>query len=283
VIRLPVPVAVILGLGLAFLYIPSFVLIAYSFNASALVTVWGGFSLSWYGRLLHDPAVLHAALLSLEVAFMAASIAVVLGTLAAAALVRVRRFPGRALLVGMVHAPLVVPEIITGITLLLLFVSLLQVIGWPAHRGFVTLVLAHSTFCMAYVAITVLPRLAAADPALEEAAMDLGAGPFTAFIDTTLPIIAPALLSGWMLGFILSLDDLVISSFVTGPGASTLPMVIYSKIKLGISPDMNALACLTMVFVTAAVVGIAMTTNRAERRRLGGDLPAGAAPAPVMQ
>jgi putrescine transport system permease protein len=266
VIRLPLSLAIILGLGLAFLYVPSLVLIAYSFNASALVTVWGGFSLIWYGRLLHDPAVLHAALLSLEVAFMAASLAVVLGTLAAGALVRVRRFPGRALLVGMVHAPLVVPEIITGITLLLLFVSLLQVIGWPAHRGFLTLVLAHTTFGMAYVAVTVLPRLAAADRALEEAAMDLGAGPFTAFMDTTLPIIAPALLSGWMLGFILSLDDLVISSFVTGPGASTLPMVIYSKIKLGISPDMNALACLTMVFVAVVVVGVAVATQRAEPR-----------------
>ncbi len=250
--RLPTPLAVILGLGLAFLYIPSLVLIAYSFNASALVTVWGGLSMVWYSRLLHDPAVLHAALLSLEVAFVAASLAVVLGTLAAAALVRVRRFPGRALLVGMVHAPLVVPEIITGITLLLLFVSLL---------------LAHTTFCMAYVAITVLPRLATADRALEEAAMDLGAGPFAAFMDTTLPIIAPALLAGWMLAFILSLDDLVISSFVTGPGASTLPMVIYSKIKLGISPDMNALACLTMVFVAASVIGIAVMTSRAERRR----------------
>jgi len=244
----------VLALGLGFLYLPIAVLIAYSFNASALVTVWGGFSTVWYGRLLHNPQILNAMGLSLEVAVTAASSAVVLGTLAAVALVRVPRFRGRLLLTGMVHAPLVMPEIITGIALLLMFVSMGQAFGWPRHRGFTTLVLAHVTFCIAYVTVTVLPRLAVAERDLEDAAMDLGAGPIRAFLEITLPLIAPALLSGWLLSLTLSLDDLVISSFVAGPGASTLPMVIYSKVKLGVSPDMNALASVIMLVVGAAVL-----------------------------
>jgi putrescine transport system permease protein len=267
--------AAVLVVGLGFLYLPIFVLMAYSFNASALVTVWGGFSTVWYGRLLHNSQVLGAVLLSVEVAVSAASLAVLLGTLAAVALVRMPRFRFRTLLAGMVHAPLVMPEIITGIALLLLFVSMGQALGWPRHRGFMTLVLAHVTFCMAYVTVTVMPRLAAAERDLEEAAMDLGAGPLRAFVEITLPLIAPALLSGWLLSLTLSLDDLVISSFVAGPGSSTLPMVIYSKVKLGVSPDMNALASVILVVVGIAVgvggvLGVRGEAKRGREMRMVG-------------
>ncbi len=264
----PIPLLAILAFGMAFLYVPILVLVGYSFNASALVTVWGGFSTTWYGRLLHNRQVLDAALLSLEVAATAASCAVVLGLLAAIALVRIRRFRFRLLLTGMIHAPLVVPEIITGITLLLLFVSMGQMFGWPKQRDFVTLVLAHISFCMAYVTVTVLPRVASADMDVEEAAMDLGAGRLRAFTDITLPIIAPALLSGWLLCFTLSLDDLVISSFVAGPGSSTLPMVIYSKVKLGVSPDMNALASLVILLVSTGIAVAGWLSRRADRQRV---------------
>ncbi len=267
-LRPPGLLAIVLGLGLAFLYLPILVLVAYSFNASALVTVWGGFSLQWYGRLFGNAQVLQAALLSVEIGVAAASCAVVLGTMAAIALVRIPRFSGRLLLTGLVNAPLVVPEIITGITLLLLFVSMAQLLGWPKHRDFSSLMLAHISFCMAYVVVTVQPRLAGADRMLEEAAQDLGAGPLRAFIDITLPIIAPALISGWLLAFTLSLDDLVISSFVAGPGSSTLPMVIYSKVKLGVSPDMNALASLVILFVGGGVVCAGWLMRRAEVQRL---------------
>jgi len=256
----------ILCLGVALLYVPILALIAYSFNASPLTNVWGGFSTVWYGELLHNRQLLKAALLSLEVAVTASTVALLLGTLAAISLVRWARFPGRLLLTGMVNAPLVMPEIITGITQLLLFVSMVQLIGWP-HRGFATIVLSHVAFCTAYVTITVQSRLQGADRSLEEAAMDLGATPAQAFIDVTLPLIAPALLSSWLLSLTLSLDDLVISSFVAGPGASTLPMVIYSKVKLGVSPDVNALATVIITAVGACVIGGGYIVRRAERRR----------------
>jgi putrescine transport system permease protein len=265
----------ILSFGIAFLYVPILVLIGYSFNASALVSVWGGFSTRWYGELLHNRQILDAAGLSLRIGVTASTAAVVLGTLAAIALVRFQRFRGRLLLTGMINAPLIVPEIITGITQLLLFVSMAQMFGWPAHRGFTTIVLAHIAFCMAYVTITVQSRLQSADRSLEEAAMDLGSGPVRAFIDTTLPIIAPALISGWLLSFTLSLDDLVISSFVSGPGSSTLPMVIYSKVKLGVSPDMNALASLIILAVGAGVILAGWYMRRAERERLAAAQTAG--------
>jgi putrescine transport system permease protein len=261
----PVLLSVLL-FGVAVLYLPILVLIIYSFNASPLVNVWGGFSTAWYAELLHNRQLLRAALLSLEVAVTASTGAVLLGTLAAIALVRFARFRGRLLLTGMVNAPLVMPEIITGITQLLLFVSMVQLFAWP-HRGFTTIVLSHITFCSAYVTITVQSRLQSADRSLEEAAMDLGAGPARAFLEITLPIITPALLSSWLLSFTLSLDDLVISSFVAGPGASTLPMVIYSKVKLGVSPDINALASLIVCAVGLCVVGAGLLMNRAERRR----------------
>jgi putrescine transport system permease protein len=256
----------VLFFGIALLYLPILVLIGYSFNASPLVNVWGGFSTAWYARLLHNRPLLEAALLSLEVAVAASSCAVVLGTLAAVALVRFARFPGRLLLTGMVNAPLVMPEIITGITQLLLFVSMVQLFSWP-HRGFTTIVLSHITFCTAYVTITVQSRLAAADRTLEEAAQDLGASPARAFLEITLPIIAPAIISSWLLCFTLSLDDLVISSFVAGPGASTLPMVIYSKVKLGVSPDINALASLIVCAVGVCIIAAGWLVTRSDRRR----------------
>lgn len=256
----------ILCIGIAMLYLPILVLIAYSFNASALVSVWGGVSTRWYAALLHNDQVLDAAWLSLKVGVVVSTAAVVLGTLAAISLVRFTRFRGRLLLTGMVNAPLVMPEIVTGITQLLLFISMLHLIGWP-HRGFLTIVIAHIAFCTAYVTITVQSRLANVDRSLEEAAMDLGSGPVRAFLDTTLPAISPALASGWLLSFTLSLDDLVISSFVSGPGASTLPMVIFSKVKLGVSPDINALASLIICAVGACVILAGVLMRRADWRR----------------
>lgn len=256
-----------LAIGIALLYVPMLVMIGYSFNASPLVGVWGGLTTHWYAALAGNDQLMSAAWLSLRVGFVAATVAVVLGTLAAISLVRFKSFRGRLLLTGMVNAPLVMPEIITGITQLLLLISMLHLLGWP-HRGFFTIVLAHVAFCTAYVTVTVQSRLGTADRSLEEAAMDLGAGPVRAFFDTTLPIIAPALASSWLLSFTLSLDDLVISSFVSGPGASTLPMVIYSKVKLGVSPDVNALATLIIALVGTGVLVAGLLMRRAERQRV---------------
>jgi putrescine transport system permease protein len=257
----------VLCTGIAILYLPILVLIAYSFNASALVSVWGGFSTEWYRQLLHNDQILDAAWLSLRIGVVVSSASVVLGTLAAVSLTRFTRFRGRLLLTGMVNAPLVMPEIVTGITQLLLFISMLHLLGWP-HRGFTTIAIAHVAFCTAYVTITVRSRLHGMDRSLEEAAMDLGAGPVGAFIDTTLPAIAPALISSWLLSFTLSLDDLVISSFVSGPGASTLPMVIFSKVKLGVTPDVNALASVIICLVGVCVLVAGYVMQRNERQRL---------------
>lgn len=242
--------------GFVFLYAPILSLIIFSFNESKLVTVWGGFSTKWYGELLRNPQILGAAWISLKVAAITATLAMVLGTLAAYVLMRFGRFRGRALLTGMTTAPLVMPEVITGLSLLLLFVSMEQLIGWPAGRGMVTIIIAHVTFAMAYVTVVVQSRLAGMDESLEEAAMDLGARPVRVFFDVTIPVIAPALVAGWLLAFTLSLDDLVVASFVTGPGASTLPMIVFSKVRLGVSPDINALATL-IITVVAVGVGIA--------------------------
>lgn len=247
--------------GFVFLYAPILSLIVFSFNESKLVTVWGGFSLKWYGELMRNPQILGAAWISLKVAAITATLAMVLGTLAAYVLMRFGRFRGRALLTGMTTAPLVMPEVITGLSLLLLFVSLEQLIGWPAGRGMVTIIIAHVTFAMAYVTVVVQSRLAGMDESLEEAAMDLGARPLRVFFDVTIPVIAPALVAGWLLAFTLSLDDLVVASFVTGPGASTLPMIVFSKVRLGVSPDINALATL-IIAVVAVGVGIAMVLLR---------------------
>jgi len=256
-------------LGFAFLYLPIISLVVFSFNESRLVTVWSGFSTKWYGELFADEQMLGAAWLSLRIAFFSASFALVLGTLCAIALVRFKRFRGRTVLAGTVSAPLVMPDVITGLALLLLFVGMESTLGWPAGRGIVTIIIAHTTFCMAYITVVVQSRLSDLDLSLEEAAMDLGATPFRVFFDITLPIIAPALVSGWLLGFTLSLDDLVIASFVSGPGSSTLPMVIFSKIKLGVSPDVNALATIIIGIVALGVLGATIIglrgTSKAKR------------------
>lgn len=258
----------ILALGFGFLYIPILLLIIYSFNASELVTVWGGFSTRWYGEMVRDPQILDAAFLSLQIGALNASVAVVLGTMAGLALARLGRFRGRTLFSGMIAAPLVMPEVITGLSLLLLFVALEHAVGWPDGRGMTTITIAHITFSMAYVAVVVQARLADMDLSVEEAAMDLGARPWKVFFVITVPIIAPALMAGWLLAFTLSLDDLVIASFVSGPGASTLPMVIFSKVRLGVSPEVNALATIIVAIVALGVGLAAWIMVRGSRQRL---------------
>jgi putrescine transport system permease protein len=243
-----------LAFGYAFLYIPLASVIIYSFNDSRLATVWGGFSTRWYGELMKNEEVLDAAFLSLRIAVVTATLATLLGTMAGMALARFGRFRGRTLFSGMITSPLVMPEVITGLSLLLLFVSLQQLTGWPAQRGFSTITIAHTTFALAYVTVIVQSRLASMDESLEEAAMDLGGRPLRVVFDITLPLIAPAMVAGWLLAFTLSLDDVVIASFVSGPGGSTLPMVIFSKIRLGVTPDINALATLIIVVVSVGVV-----------------------------
>nr|WP_323038158.1 ABC transporter permease subunit [Pararhodobacter sp.] len=244
---------IVATLGFVFLYAPIVSLVVFSFNESRLVTVWGGFSTRWYGELLNDGQMLAAAWISLKVGVISATVAMIIGTLAAFVLTRFPRFKGKLMLTGMVTAPLVMPEVITGLSLLLLFVAMESVLGWPAGRGLTTVVIAHATFCSAFVTVIAQSRLRDMDESLEEAARDLGAGPVRVFFDITLPVIAPALISGWLLAFTLSLDDLVIASFVSGPGASTLPMVIFSKVRLGVSPDVNALATIIIVIVAVAV------------------------------
>ena len=241
-------------LGFAFLYAPILSLVIFSFNANRLVTVWSGFSLNSYSSLGEDPQLLPAAWLSLQIAGVAATISLILGTLCAYALVRFRRFRGKTILQATVSAPLVMPDVITGLALLLTFVAMQSLIGWPAGRGILTIIIAHATFCTAYVTVVVQSRLTDLDLSLEEAAMDLGASPVRVFFDITLPIIAPALISAWLLAFTLSLDDLVIASFVSGPGSSTLPMVIFSKIRLGVAPEVNAMATIIIGFVSAGVL-----------------------------
>ncbi len=259
------PLLTVLAFGYAFLYVPILLLIIYSFNESRLVTVWTGFSTKWYVELFRNQQLLDAAWLSVRIAAVNATLAVVLGTLAANALVRHRRFRGRTGFELLLTAPLVMPDVIIGLSLLLLFVAMQQTIGWPDGRGFTTITIAHVTFSMAYVAVVVRARLSQMDRSLEEAAMDLGARPLRVYLTITLPLIAPALLSGWLLAFTLSLDDLVIASFVAGPGSTTLPMVIYSSVRMGVSPQINALATLIVGVVTLAVViaGISMRRGRA--------------------
>jgi putrescine transport system permease protein len=248
--------------GYALLYVPILSVIIYSFNASRLVTLWCGFSLRWYAGLIDDSDLLEAAFLSLRIAVVSATLATALGALVAVALQRVSRLRGRILLSGMVTAPLVMPEIITGLSLLFLFISMANVIGWPATRGATTITIAHITFSMAYVVVVVRSRLAAMDESLEEAAMDLGGRPLAVFFDITVPMLLPALLSGWLLAFALSLDDLVISSFVSGPGATTLPMLIFAKVRLGVTPDINAITTIIIVLVATAVATAAAISGR---------------------
>jgi putrescine transport system permease protein len=256
----------VLVFGYAFLYIPLASVVFYSFNASRLVTVWGGFSTRWYGTLFENQQVLDALYLSLKIAFTSATLATILGTMSGFVLARFGRFKGRTLLSGMVTSPMVMPEVITGLSLLLLFVSLQQLIGWPGQRGFSTITIAHTTFSLAYVAIIVQSRLIAMDESLEEAAMDLGGRPLRVVFDITLPLIAPAMIAGWLLSFTLSLDDLVIASFVSGPGSTTLPMYIFSKVKLGVSPDINALASIIIAVVSIGVTLAWFATRRSASR-----------------
>lgn len=245
-----------LTLGFAFLYLPMIILVIYSFNASKLVTVWAGFSTKWYGELLQNEAFLDAAWVTIRVAVVSSTFATILGTMAAYVLVRSGRFWGRTMFSGMIYAPLVMPEVITGLSLLLLF------IGIGLDRGVLTIVLAHTTFSMCYVSVVVSSRLVSFDQSLEEAAQDLGCTPLESFFLVTLPIIAPAVLSGWLLAFTLSLDDLVIASFASGPSSTTLPIKIFSAVRLGVSPEINALSTIMIAIVTIAVVTASIVTKR---------------------
>jgi len=253
--------------GFAFFYIPILSMIVYSFNASRLATVWGGFSTKWYGSLFANRQILAAALLSLKIALLSATMATILGTMAGISLARFKRFRGRTVFSGLVTAPLVLPDVITGIATLMMFILMAEYIGWPGQRGFTTVTLAHITFSMVYVTTIIHSRLVQADEAIEEAAMDLGSRPWQVMRDITLPVISPAILSGWLLAFTISLDDVVITSFTTGPGTTTLPILIWSKVKLGVTPDINALATIIVGVVTLGVVVAGVMMNRAEKRR----------------
>ncbi|MGS7249935.1 ABC transporter permease subunit [Pseudomonas sp. SK] len=256
-----------LVLGLLFIYLPMLILVIYSFNASKLVTVWGGWSVKWYVGLLDNTQLMGSVMRSLEIACYTAVAAVALGTLAAFVLTRVTRFKGRTLFGGLVTAPLVMPEVITGLSLLLLFVAMAQMIGWPQERGIVTIWIAHTTFCAAYVAVVVSARLRELDLSIEEAAMDLGAKPWKVFFLITIPMIAPSLAAGGMMSFALSLDDLVLASFVSGPGSTTLPMEVFSAVRLGVKPEINAVASLILLSVSLVTFLVWYFSRQAEERR----------------
>lgn len=253
--------------GFAFFYIPIISMIFFSFNGSRLSSVWGGFSIEWYARLFSNAQIMSAAVLSLEIALVSATVATILGTLAGIALARFKKFRGKTLFSGFVTAPLVMPEVITGISMLMLFILMGQWIGWPGKRGFTTVTIAHITFSMTFVATTVHSRLSSVDVSIEEAAMDLGSRPWQVLKDVTLPIILPAIVSGWLLAFTISLDDVVITAFTTGPGSTTLPILIWSKVKLGVTPDINALATVIIVVVGVCVAIAGFVMSRIERQR----------------
>jgi putrescine transport system permease protein len=259
-------IILVLILGYFFLYGPIFSLIFFSFNASKLVTVWAGFSTRWYGQLINDDQVITAFLLSLRIAIISSTIATILGTIAGYVLARFGLFRGRTVLSGMVTAPLVMPEVITGLSMLLLFVQMQQLFDWPT-RGSLTITVAHITFTMSYIAVVMQSRFSTLDISLVEAAQDLGARPLKTFFVITLPIVAPAIVSGFLLGFTISIDDLVITSFTSGPGANTLPMVIFSKVRLGLNPEINALATLIITVVALGVVASTIYMAQAEKRR----------------
>ena len=256
-----------LAFGFAFFYIPILSMIVYSFNESRLASVWGGFSTKWYVSLFSNKQVIDALILSLEIALVSATIATILGTMAGIALARFPVFRGRLVFSGLVTAPLIMPEVITGISSLMFFILMAQWIGWPGQRGFTTVTLAHITFSMVFVTTIVQARMLQSDRSIEEAAMDLGSRPWEVMRDVTIPVIFPAIMSGWLLAFTISLDDVVITSFTTGPGSTTLPLLIWSKVKLGVTPDINALATLMVSIVAIGVVIAGIVMNRAERRR----------------
>lgn len=265
--RRPIFLMSCLCFGFAFFYVPILSMIFFSFNKSRLATVWGGFSLQWYGKLFQNSQIIDAAVLSLEIALLSATLATILGTMAGITLARFRRFRGRALFSGLVTAPLIMPEVITGISMLMLFIMMAEWIGWPGSRGFTTITIAHITFSMTYVTTIVQSRLSSMDIAVEEAALDLGSRPWQVLLDVTLPIISPAIVSGWLLAFTISLDDVVITNFTTGPGATTLPILVWSKVRLGVTPDINALATLIIVAVGTGVALAGLLLHRADRRR----------------
>ena len=259
--------SMMLVLGLLFIYLPMLILVIYSLNASKLVTVWGGWSINWYIGLLDNTQLMGSVLRSLEIACYTAVAAVALGTLAAFVLTRITHFKGRTLFGGLVTAPLVMPEVITGLSLLLLFVAMAQAVGWPQERGIVTIWIAHTTFCAAYVAVVVSARLRELDLSIEEAAMDLGARPWKVFFLITIPMIAPSLAAGGMMSFALSLDDLVLASFVSGPGSTTLPMEVFSAVRLGVKPEINAVASLILLAVSLVTFLVWFFSRRAEEAR----------------
>lgn len=265
--RRPIFLISVLCFGFAFFYIPILSMIVYSFNGSRLATVWGGFSTKWYAALFANRQVGEALFLSLKIALTSATMATILGTMAGITLARFRKFRGRLFFSGMVTAPLIMPDVITGISSLMLFILMAEWIGWPASRGFTTVTLAHITFSLVYVATIVQSRLVQSEKDIEEAAMDLGSKPWQVMFDITLPVIFPAILSGWLLAFTLSLDEVVITSFTTGPGNTTLPLLIWSKVKLGVTPDINALATLIVLVVGAGVAMAGWLMNRAEKQR----------------
>jgi putrescine transport system permease protein len=256
-----------LVLVFAFLYAPIVSVVVYSFNASKLVTVWAGWSFKWYGELAEDRQIIDAAILSLEIAAISATLATVLGTIAGYVLVRFPKFLGRTAFSGMVNAPLVMPEVITGLSLLLLFISMRGLIGWPQGNGMTTVIIAHVTFTLSYIAVVMRSRFLVLDLSLEEAAQDLGAKPLKVFFVITLPIVAPAIVSGWLLGFTISLDDLVITAFTNGPGTTTLPQVVFSKVRLGLDPKINALATIIIAVVSVGVIAATIHMRRAEKQR----------------
>ncbi|PIE07101.1 MAG: putrescine ABC transporter permease PotI [Rhodobacterales bacterium] len=258
-----------LTFGFAFLYLPMLVLVGYSFNSNKLVTVWAGFSTRWYGELFRNEAMIDAAWVTLRIALASSTLATVLGTMAAYVLVRGGRFFGRTLFSGMLYAPLVMPDVILGLSLLLLFIAI------GMDRGILTIVLAHTTFSMAYVAVVVAARLVAFDRSLEEAALDLGCTRFGAFRLVTLPIIAPAVISGWLLGFTLSLDDLVIASFTSGPASTTLPIKVFSAVRLGVNPEINALSAILIGIVSVGVIAASLMSKRAILRARAEEARAG--------
>ncbi|MCB1377936.1 MAG: ABC transporter permease subunit [Alphaproteobacteria bacterium] len=265
--RRPVFLISCLCFGFAFFYVPILSMIVFSFNRSRLATVWGGFSTQWYGKLLSNDQVIKAALLSLKIALVSATLATILGTMAGLALARFRTFRTRTLFSGLVTAPLIMPEVITGISSLMAFILMAEYIGWPGQRGFTTITIAHITFSMTYVTVIIQSRLSAMDRSIEEAAMDLGSRPWQVLKDITLPVISPAIVSGWLLAFTISLDDVVITAFTSGPGSTTLPLLVWSKVKLGVTPDINALATLIIVIVGTGVAVAGYLMHRAERKR----------------
>lgn len=265
--RRPIFLLTCLCFGFAFFYVPIVSMIFFSFNRSRLATVWGGFSTQWYGKLFANTQIIDAALLSLKIGLVSATCATILGTMAGVALTRLGLFRGRTLFAGMVTAPLIMPEVITGISMLMLFIVMARWIGWPGDRGFTTVTIAHITFSMTYVTTIVQSRLSSMDKSIEEAALDLGSKPWQVLLDITLPVISPAIMSGWLLAFTISLDDVVITNFTTGPGATTLPIYVWGKVRLGVTPDINALATLIVAIVAIGVAVAGVVMNRTEKRR----------------